>query len=348
MELFADRFLRGSSSQALDLASGRRVVLREFRAAEAFRLAQWAARCAARGQTRREARPALVDFGTCAGERCFEAYAVCGDVEARGGPPAPSPIVRVTIQPREALRELAALLDDPGGSLGGVRIVALRGGRGSGRSTLLAQLAREARLRGYVPVSTPLLAAFAGSAMVPALPPGLRDEGHRLLAGRHLLVLDDDSAETAAERLARLVVQLGAAGPSAHLVITTGRGRGACCTVDMDPLSVPQLMAVARVHRRYGARVAFATASAARLAEGAPGLFLDRLRRTLLAPGRGVGRRRNATEAARPAIVQAAAVAEEAAEYRVVARQSGPVGGEGPPGPSPARAAAAAGAALAA
>jgi len=79
----------------------------------------------------------------------------------------------------EAVRRVVEFLEADGRR--GIRAVGLQAPPGSGRTSTLAAIAREGRLRGYVPVSIPLLYKDAS----------LR-EG---LADRHLLLLDDPGTE---------------------------------------------------------------------------------------------------------------------------------------------------------
>ncbi len=353
MELFADRFLRATSSVGLDLASGERVEFHESAAGDTAEQVRWAGRCAALSRIRRLGRPRLIDFGVCGGGRRFETYAMpaaeAGGQAAGTGRPVragtstrrPSPIVRIRLQPRRALAELLAIADDPGWISGRVRVVALRGGAGAGRTTLLEQLAREARLRGYVPVRASFLRAPAGDAGAQDV---LRARGGAetvagLLAGRHLLVIDDSEdsedrrdSETCGRdlaRLARVVVSLGIAGTRDHLVVTTHQVRAPCAVVDMDRLSASELGSIVRLHRRYRSQADRMMSEAARFAEGAPGLFLDRLYGLLCGAKRTAGCRALVMSGA-SAPTDLAAVAEDAAAYDAAAG-----GGTGPPsGPS--------------
>ena len=181
-----------------------------------------------------------------------------------GGMPGPGLGMRLAHRPLEA--HVLTALDDRRSR--GPRIWPVDAVAGSGWRTSWRRLAREARLRGYVPVD----AAVLESAV-------RRDDGRHtswlaLLDGFALLVLSERAGWKMAERqgLARLLVRLGGAEstgtvvldvvrhgrprPAAHLLEGLhGRGTGACALGVARLLFAP--VAARSCHRDVGTRTAW-------------------------------------------------------------------------------------------
>src|SRR4051812_49103186 len=161
MPLVADRFVSSLSiddvngSYVLDLATRRRVRFVVADAGDAAAQREWLMACAEQQRVRRFARPRLLDFGRIGESRRFEAWVgeVCGSFvdEARDARPA------IALIDRPALAAFARLFDTHDDRR--VRTVACWGADGSGRTTLVEQLASLARARGFVPIDASLLDA---------------------------------------------------------------------------------------------------------------------------------------------------------------------------------------------
>ena len=113
-----------------------------------------------------------------------------------------------------AIRQITEILD--AGRPGWWRCLHVRAAPGVGHRSFVAVVAREARLRGFVPVAARVLARWAGLA--------------RLLAGVHVLLIDevperdephDQTSKHERHDLARFVVALGLANPRPNVVLVT-------------------------------------------------------------------------------------------------------------------------------
>jgi DNA-binding NtrC family response regulator/tetratricopeptide (TPR) repeat protein len=142
----------------------------------------------------------------------------------------------VVIRPRPAVRQIVEILeacraDEP-------RSVTLVGPVGSGKSRALLEIAREARLRGFVPASTTLLCpTAAGSAL---FDPSTLAE---LLEGRHALIIHRAGCGSHLEsRFAELVVLLGTSRPRPRLFLIVRSERVDRASVELTPLSVQSLV----------------------------------------------------------------------------------------------------------
>jgi two-component system response regulator HydG len=152
----------------------------------------------------------------------------------------------------------------------GVSALEVAGPDGSGLRTLLAQVARAARLHGYVPVGGAVLRSM------PWLRPQLRE--------RHVCILLDQEHE-ASDAAARLAASLGLESARRHVVIRFVRDVSRRHDVVMDPLGVAAMtsMVYSDVHEGPAAEDVHA---AARAAAGRPGRLLMELGVGPLAPQR--------------------------------------------------------------
>ena len=146
-----------------------------------------------------------------------------------------------------AIRQITEILD-----AGRPRLVAMSActwGPGVGLRSFVAVIAREARLRGFVPVAVGALGRWAGLA--------------RLLAGVHLLLIDevpepdekhDQTSEHERHDLARFVVVLGLANARLNVVLVA-RHDSSCASavVDVTPFGRSAVAPVLSIARGSGA-----------------------------------------------------------------------------------------------
>ncbi|HEY7791708.1 MAG TPA: sigma 54-interacting transcriptional regulator, partial [Vicinamibacterales bacterium] len=168
----------------------------------------------------------------------------------------------------DVVGQVAALLDESTGAGSRPAVVTLTGPPASGKSTAMAQIAREARVRGYVPVCVALLAAHARAAKLPG---DWKDH----LAGRHLLVIDDPPAD--AQTVARALVVASAISARAHVIVTTGLRAGSGAVLELTRLPAlwldPQRVArLARAGRAAETATVYQSSSAPRDVEWDSGL----------------------------------------------------------------------------
>jgi DNA-binding NtrC family response regulator len=138
----------------------------------------------------------------------------------------------IRLQPRTVLGPLVEVLECDGHA--GPRRVFLQSPPGAGATTLLTLASREARLRGYVPV------CVAALRRLPAL--------GRLLAGRHVMLIDDDDGDRPLRQClatSATLVSLSIASPHPHVLIRTCRQAPAGHpALAMDPLTPEALVAM--------------------------------------------------------------------------------------------------------
>ncbi|MBI3264456.1 MAG: sigma 54-interacting transcriptional regulator, partial [Acidobacteria bacterium] len=191
VRLYADRFLVGCESGAIDLATGALVALRRFEmSVPGMSDAEWLEQCARLAVLRQPRQASLIDYGLTGPLDRFEAHSetclrVFDGRRARSRGSSRRVVEVVALQPRRAIEQLVEILDGTSG--GGLKTVQLVGPEGSGLTTTLLFLAREARIRGYVPVSTSVLVGLLARA-------DTRQAVMPALASRYLLVLHDESA----------------------------------------------------------------------------------------------------------------------------------------------------------
>lgn len=220
--LFADRFLVADGQRAIDLATGLAVRLRVVSFSHRPQLQAWLERCAAsmaptwRGDGRDEGvnqvAPRLVDFGGV-GKRYFEAIAARLLPAAPGGRGREARAAGPLGDARRALIERLCEVLDMGVS-GRPRVLRLALGSRA-RNALLSLLARECRLRGYVPVQPSRLTGHVGQALPAGLP--------ALLHGRHVVVLHQGGADPWPPA-ARLFVWLGLDNTRPHVLLLLSEG----------------------------------------------------------------------------------------------------------------------------
>ena len=145
-----------------------------------------------------------------------------------------------------AIRQITEILD--AGRPGWWRCLHVRAAPGVGLRSFVAVVAREARLRGFVPVAVGALGRWAGLA--------------RLLAGVHLLLIDevpepgekhDQTSQHERYDLARFVVVLGLANARPNVVLVA-RHDSSCASpvVDVTPFgrsAVAPVLSIARSSR---------------------------------------------------------------------------------------------------
>ncbi len=163
MPLFADRFITHASfdtdngGYALDLASRARVRLRLAVAGSAAEQREWLMECEEHLRVFRFSAERLLDYGRVGETRRFEAWVdePCGTRTDA----APVDVAAIAMIERPAMSALAALFDPTDDRR--VRVASCWGPRGSGRTTVVEQLARIARNRGFVPIDAALLSSSA-------------------------------------------------------------------------------------------------------------------------------------------------------------------------------------------
>ena len=195
MQLFADRFVMHDANAATDLVTGNRVVLTLAHGAEDRKQQQWAAWCETLRKLHHPALAQLVDYGEVGRgqrfeawqckegwgepsrsgeiwERAFAVLRACGLFETAEQATSPGATPGIVHQSRRAVAVLGELFEPAG--LVRPKVAALWGPRGAGKGTVVGELARMARVRGFVPISVRLVAALSNR-----------------LAGRSLFLIDD-------------------------------------------------------------------------------------------------------------------------------------------------------------
>jgi DNA-binding NtrC family response regulator/tetratricopeptide (TPR) repeat protein len=184
----------------------------------------------------------------------------------------------VVLQPRLAIGQIMDFLEEPWTS--GTRWLELRAPSGAGASTSLRLVAREARLRGFVPISTSLFSRVEwperGGDVVQQLPD--------TCAGRHLVLLNDrsdhlESTEQKTDRIVRCILRLCAVERCPQIAVVSVADSSEQPTspwVALDPLTADELRAT------IGARLSANSierrlACAIRASGGWPGRFLRAL-----------------------------------------------------------------------
>jgi DNA-binding NtrC family response regulator/tetratricopeptide (TPR) repeat protein len=302
--LLADRFLpdgRGWTDIATGQSVRVRVLDAGSPASPARRTPRdqlaWADRCASISVLRHPAINPLLDYGSCDASRVFEAYAIHPPVRASGvsasrllvhaarflesqgvpvrpavapflmrevtaGPALGGRPIGVVLRRRAALDALVDALDahSPAGTVH----LDIVGAPASGLRTLQVLVAREARLRGYVPVSADVVARC----------PSLVE----LLPARHVCLLVEEPATEHVQRvLASVITRLGGASARRHVVVRWRRSTGSVpSAVLLDPLGAAAMMGMVFVDHEFGPS-AEELFEAARVADGKPGVFLRTL-----------------------------------------------------------------------
>ena len=289
MTVVADRFLAldEGTGDALDLATGVRTRLFVDDGASPADVRSRTAICDRLAGIRHPLLLPLVDYGTC-GRRWFEAHAsaaalrlsppqmrhwvlhlvrflreagaeLTAETTARhvrvavDGGPAPGRPLGVFLRERAAVEAIRTVLESAGPP--GTTAIDVYGGEGMGLRTARGQIARMARLAGYVVLD---------AATAP--PPGA------LSPGRHLCVLDWLPGR-------RLVppVLADTTGARRHLWIRFGRDPAASATaIRLEPMMNDELIAAIFTDRELGPTPADVR-TAVRQARGWPGIAVDAL-----------------------------------------------------------------------
>ena len=174
-------------------------------------------------------------------------------------------VIGVRLQPRAALGWVTGVLDST--RPGEPRVLRLRAVRGAGWRTLRGWVAREARERGYVPLSAAVAAA--------------RPDLVGALEGRHVLLIDERPGPSGRARrhrpdhdpVADVLLRRAHGDARAHVLLSLV-GEDDLDALDLDPLSAEQLEQM--VVGCLGRRRARLTDAAIR-AGGNPGRFLELL-----------------------------------------------------------------------
>lgn len=337
--LIADRFLANGASW-IDLATGDAVRLRIATAGEPGAQLRWSERCAIHARLRHPFLSPLVDYGALDRERLVEAYAVLppahvstiraqrllahavqflqahgvelmaenADLAVRAATTGSSRRRRVfgiVLQDRPVHSALADVLDaaEPGGPCH----VTVCGEPGSGVRTLRMFAARAARLRGYVPLGSGVIAARPWIA--------------EALLERHVCVLTLEPADAMERRaLSALLLTLGCTSTRRHVVISfTRRLRLGWDVLPIGSMGVTAMTSMVFVDTTGPSRGELF--DAARGADGKPGRFLDRLGASVFEPH--VARALVAHETVQPYRVSVTAPAPPAHPATPVSRTGG-------------------------
>jgi DNA-binding NtrC family response regulator len=250
--LVLDRFVRCSGSAALDLSTGRTAWVRKRRDISSECRLDWSERCLALLRGGHSETGRLLDFGVNDSGTAVEVFDLPGRPTSWTGRLAAAlperRIRRVGVREARAapcrnlgrasscrevvdlspLPEIGAVLEAlETGATCGPRVLFFGGAPGTGVRTAWLQLAREARLRGYVPISG---GCFANPSPVWATLVGPRLR--RLLRGRHLVIFHDARQSTGGasldERqriLAGLLPTLAETGRPHLLIVARGSPR---------------------------------------------------------------------------------------------------------------------------
>jgi transcriptional regulator with AAA-type ATPase domain/tetratricopeptide (TPR) repeat protein len=166
MQLLADRFVVGDGT-ATDLATGERVALTVTAGGTEAEQRRWALECGDLQKLHHPGLPRMIDYGLVGTAARFEARCevACRTTKNLAG--------LITIE-RSAVRTIGEIFERPDSLR--PRVAALWGPDGAGKGTVVLELARVARLHGFVPVAARIVSRFAA-----------------LLSGRSLFVIDDGS-----------------------------------------------------------------------------------------------------------------------------------------------------------
>jgi hypothetical protein len=195
MQLVADRFIPLGST-ARDLATGAEVAFRTISSASAQEERRWAVACDEAARWHHPATPRLIDFGSASATIRFEARELPGRSNASR---RVRDLPAIACIPRAVVGAVGDALDHSNGMR--PRWLVVSGPGGSGRHTIVEDVARLARQRGFVPVAASLLAACFGA-----------------LRGRSLLVIETDRARCG--WVGWLLATLHAARPQGLLLIS--------------------------------------------------------------------------------------------------------------------------------
>lgn len=237
-ELLADRFLILDENVSIDLAFGHRVTIRISEQPVRLEQQRWVERCSSTLALGRPHHAQLIDYGLLGTTRRFEAYRRIGHPNAAaavGTPPGPGMT--------SAFRSEVGLIVDwiettqrPSG------ILYLTASVHSNVTAVLQSVAREARLRGFIPLNAATLVSGGGA---------LEKEVKTFIAGRHLLLFDDrtQARRVVADDLAQALMTLDASANRntlALVVVAPGEQKTPCVFLDRLP---PASLAASRLPR---------------------------------------------------------------------------------------------------
>ena len=243
LTLIADRFLRLAHDRTIDLATAEVVVVRVDPAQDRSAQQTWCEACAARLGV--GAPETLIDFGLLGCNERFEAYRPAM-LQSRPGTMAEIAIAR------QAVDRAVEWLDEPAAH--SPRILCARGG-GPG---LFERLAREIRLRGFIPVNVSLLPRGGGRVHG-----GIRLEPDHwpLFSARAVVLLDQDrkTVERTSLSLAFITLAMANAREAAAIVHSSSNDRHELCLhsgldgAELEPNASHRSVLIARAAENRGA-----------------------------------------------------------------------------------------------
>ena len=315
LDIVLDRFVRVGGAKAIDLADGSQVRLKTVVPRDDRQQRRRAQLAALRSAVRIAGLAPLVDYGVSGRGEWIEAYrfdpqdihagcacepplphAAIAALLAQAGCAPPTTrdaggsetaaagryrAVGTIIVRRDELDAVTELLAAPSGA--GARSVRVDAPAGAGARTFFEAIAREARLGGFVPLSS----VFCGEARAPV--PGL--DCTTLAAAmheRHVAILDAPGArapECPRADVARFLSRLDTAGGRQHAVIGCGRASACEAAIALGPMRDDQLRRSLLCTGIDAARLEAAIERALRLSEGWPAAFAVHVRRQLGLPG---------------------------------------------------------------
>ena len=295
--LLADRYLRCAGCW-IDLATARAVLVAVRDAGAKRSQVEWAERCAMLSLLRHPLLNPLIDFGVAGPASLFEVYAPRGRLAASPAaartvithamrflaahgiqvPPPMAPYllrqversrtaggvrerpIGVVLQPRRAMAALGEVLVAPGPP--GTTTVRVAAGGGMGLRTLWTELARRARVEGFVPVCPEALERWP---MV-----------IEYCESRHLcLFTQRETAWAQRGAAAGLLARAARRGARPHLCLvaerSTGRADGA---IQIEAMGRTEMTSMVYVDPDYGPSAA-EILDAVRQSEGSPGRFVS-------------------------------------------------------------------------
>ena len=298
--LLADRYLRFSGCW-IDLATARTVLVALRDPGAKRSQIAWAERCTMLARLRHPLFNPLIDFGVAGPASLFEVYAPRGRLDAspstartvithavrfldahgiqlpqamascllrpversRSGGKRERPI-GVVLQPRGAMAALGEVLAADGAP--GTTIVRIAAGDGMGLRTLWMELARRARVEGFVPVCPEALERWPKVI--------------EYCEGRHLcLFIERETSSVLREAAAGLLARAARRGARPHLCLvaarSTERGDGA---IQIGAMGRREMTSMVYVDPDYGPS-ASEILDAVRQSEGSPGRFVSWLAR---------------------------------------------------------------------
>lgn len=276
--LIADRFIRDDNGRTFDLATAKPVRLVERATRHEATRRRWRARCEHIVDRWHSHRPSLLDFAEVGETQFVEAYerrdadwnSAAGPANASSATRADArsssshgrlPMVVVRLQPQRASAGACAVFDDE--QPRELRRLYVRAPRGAGLTTWLASIAREARQRGFVPLSPFAVARWPEVAL--------------LVRGRSVVVLCDRTQDVRPS-LTPTLVALARADARVAVVIMPLPEMSSVAALELPPMPVQTLVrAVVRAGAAEAAEAAHSLEALAHEAEGLPGRFMSLL-----------------------------------------------------------------------